>query len=192
MFKSVSFLLRVLYDVSLSYAFTLQTHCAENSKQILQERKLHVLVPNFHIHVSVSNLYSPTIGPLVLRARPCSFISGNTSIWSCLQCIMYPDASCEPQTYEAWQPKLHAMYNKAKPAAFSQIWNQRVRLGWIYHHDGMYARKRPLPALIWWFRKWFTLTRVTRRTAPSSSTTSRRRWWASGLPGIVTRVLTKI
>ncbi len=42
---------------------TLQMHCTENSKQLFLELKLRGLVPNFYIHVSVSNLYIPTIGP---------------------------------------------------------------------------------------------------------------------------------
>jgi hypothetical protein len=33
--------------------FADSTHCTENSKQILSEMKLHGLVPNFCIHVSV-------------------------------------------------------------------------------------------------------------------------------------------
>ncbi len=41
----------------------LQVHCTENSKQIFQEMKLRGLVSNFYIHVSVSDLYIPTIGP---------------------------------------------------------------------------------------------------------------------------------
>jgi hypothetical protein len=38
-------------------------HCTENLKQIFPEMKLLDLVPNFYIHVSVSDLYIPTIGP---------------------------------------------------------------------------------------------------------------------------------
>jgi hypothetical protein len=41
-------------------------HCMENSKQIFPEMKLHGLVPNFYIHVSVCDLYFPTIGPPIL------------------------------------------------------------------------------------------------------------------------------
>jgi hypothetical protein len=37
-------------------------HCTENSKQIFPEMKLRGLFPNFYIHVSVSDLYIPTIG----------------------------------------------------------------------------------------------------------------------------------
>jgi hypothetical protein len=35
----------------------------KNSKQICPEIKLRGLVPNFYIHVSLSNLYIPMIGP---------------------------------------------------------------------------------------------------------------------------------
>jgi hypothetical protein len=46
----------------------LQRHNTENSKQIFPEKKLRRLSPNFHIHVSVSNLYIPTIGlPILLQ-----------------------------------------------------------------------------------------------------------------------------
>jgi hypothetical protein len=31
--------------------------------------KLRGLVPNYHIHVSVSNLYTPTIGPPILLQK---------------------------------------------------------------------------------------------------------------------------
>jgi hypothetical protein len=41
----------------------LQMHCTENSNQIFPKMKLCGLVPNFHIHVSVGDLYIPTIGP---------------------------------------------------------------------------------------------------------------------------------
>jgi hypothetical protein len=46
---------------SRTHRLTLQMPCVEKSKQIFPEMKL--LVPNFHIHVSVSDLYIPTIGP---------------------------------------------------------------------------------------------------------------------------------
>ncbi len=46
----------------------LQRHNNENSKQIFPEKELHALSPNFHIHVSVSDLYIPTIGlPILLQ-----------------------------------------------------------------------------------------------------------------------------
>ncbi len=41
----------------------LQMHCTENLKQIFPEMKLRGLVPNFYVHVSVSDLYISMIGP---------------------------------------------------------------------------------------------------------------------------------
>ncbi len=41
-------------------------NCTENSKHIFPAMNLRGLVPNFYIHVSVSDLYIPTIGPLHL------------------------------------------------------------------------------------------------------------------------------
>jgi hypothetical protein len=38
-------------------------HCKENPIHVLQEKKLRGLSPNFHIHVSVTDLYIPTIDP---------------------------------------------------------------------------------------------------------------------------------
>jgi len=46
----------------------LQRTNTENSKQIFPEKELRGLSPNFHIHVSVSDLYIPTIGlPILLQ-----------------------------------------------------------------------------------------------------------------------------
>jgi hypothetical protein len=39
---------------------TLQRHNTENSKQIFPDKELLGLSPNFHIHMSVSDLYIPT------------------------------------------------------------------------------------------------------------------------------------
>jgi hypothetical protein len=38
-------------------------NCKEDSNYIIPEIKLRGLVPNFHIHTSVSDLYIPGIGP---------------------------------------------------------------------------------------------------------------------------------
>jgi hypothetical protein len=43
-------------------AFSLQRQNAENLKQIFPEKEYRGLSPNFHIHVSVSDLYIPTMG----------------------------------------------------------------------------------------------------------------------------------
>ncbi len=47
---------------------TLQRHNPQSSKQIFPEKELCGLSPNFHIHVSVSDLYIPTISlPILLQ-----------------------------------------------------------------------------------------------------------------------------
>ncbi len=40
-------------------------HCNENLIYVFAEKKMRGLSPNFHIHVSVSDLYIPRIGPHV-------------------------------------------------------------------------------------------------------------------------------
>ena len=46
----------------------LQRHNTENSKQIFSETELRGHSPSFHIHVSVSDLYIPTIDlPILLQ-----------------------------------------------------------------------------------------------------------------------------
>jgi hypothetical protein len=47
----------------LQYNATLQRHITENLKQIFPEKKLRGFSPNFHIHVSASDLYILRIGP---------------------------------------------------------------------------------------------------------------------------------
>ncbi len=42
------------------------THCKEDPIYVFPEMKLRGLFPNFHIHVSMSDLYSPTICPSIL------------------------------------------------------------------------------------------------------------------------------
>ncbi len=50
-----------------AFQFTLKRHNTENSNQIFPEKELCSLSPNFYIHVSVNNLYIPTIGlPILL------------------------------------------------------------------------------------------------------------------------------
>ncbi len=45
----------------------LQRHNNENLKQIFPEEKLRCLSPDFLIHLSVRDLYIPTIGLSILR-----------------------------------------------------------------------------------------------------------------------------
>ena len=47
---------------------TLQRHCTENSKQIFPEKELRGLSPNSYIHVSLCDVYIPTIGLLAYSA----------------------------------------------------------------------------------------------------------------------------
>jgi hypothetical protein len=48
----------------------------ENSKQIFPEKELWGLSPNFHIHVSESDLYIPMIGAPTLMQEICGPILG--------------------------------------------------------------------------------------------------------------------
>jgi hypothetical protein len=50
---------------------TLQRTNAENWKRIFPEKELRGQSPNFHIHVSVSNLYIPTIDLPILLQEIC-------------------------------------------------------------------------------------------------------------------------
>ncbi len=54
----------------------LQRENAENLKQIFPEKEYRGLSPNFHIHVSVSELYIPTMGLPVLLEEICRLILG--------------------------------------------------------------------------------------------------------------------
>ncbi len=55
---------------------TLQRKNAENLKQIFPEKEYRGLSPNFHIHVSVSELYIPTIELPFLLEEICGPILG--------------------------------------------------------------------------------------------------------------------
>jgi hypothetical protein len=54
----------------------LQRQNAENLKQIFPEKEYRGLSPNFHIHVSVSELYIPTMGLPALLEEICRLILG--------------------------------------------------------------------------------------------------------------------
>jgi hypothetical protein len=50
------------------YVIDYNTTKTENSEQIFPEKELRGLNPNFHIYVSLSDLYIPTIGlPILLQ-----------------------------------------------------------------------------------------------------------------------------
>ncbi len=71
---------RVLYTflkyISFISSTTLQRQNAENLKQIFPEKEYRGLSPNFHIHVSVSELYIPTMGLPFLLEEICGPILG--------------------------------------------------------------------------------------------------------------------
>jgi hypothetical protein len=55
---------------------TLQRHNAKNLKQIFPEKEYRGLSPNFHIHVSVTELYISTMGLPFLLEEICGPILG--------------------------------------------------------------------------------------------------------------------
>jgi hypothetical protein len=59
-----------------SIVYTLQRQNAENLKQIFPEKRYRGLSPNFHIRVSVNELYIPTMGLPVLLGEICRLILG--------------------------------------------------------------------------------------------------------------------
>ncbi len=62
------------YPVPVHYA--LQRTNTKNSKQIFSEKELRGHSPNFHIYVSVSDLYIPTINLPILLQEICGPILG--------------------------------------------------------------------------------------------------------------------
>jgi hypothetical protein len=57
--------------VEIKYLATLQRQKTENLKQKFLEKELRSVRPNFHIHVSVSDLYIPRIGLHILLQKIC-------------------------------------------------------------------------------------------------------------------------
>jgi hypothetical protein len=57
-------------------SYTLQRTNTQNSKQIFPEKELRRRSPNFHIHVSVSDLYIPTIDLPITLQEICGPILG--------------------------------------------------------------------------------------------------------------------
>jgi hypothetical protein len=62
----LSYTIRLTYHTSTAVVLTLQRQNAENLKQTFPEKEYRGLSPNFQIHVSVSEIYIPTIGLPVL------------------------------------------------------------------------------------------------------------------------------
>jgi hypothetical protein len=55
-------------------------HCKEDSNYVFPEIKVSGLVPSFHIHSSVSDLYTPRIGPPILLQPKRQTDRGNIGI----------------------------------------------------------------------------------------------------------------
>ncbi len=53
-------------------------HCKEIWIYVFPEKELRGLSPNVHIHVSVSDLYIPTFGPLIFLQQNRQTDRGNT------------------------------------------------------------------------------------------------------------------
>jgi hypothetical protein len=51
------------------YSKSSVTHCNKNPIYVFPEKELRGLSPNFHIHVSLSDLYIPSIGHIVSCSR---------------------------------------------------------------------------------------------------------------------------
>ncbi len=64
-----------LLTIFFPYQYTLQRTNTKNSKQIFPEKKLRGHSPNFHIHVSVSDLYINTVGMPILLQELCGPIA---------------------------------------------------------------------------------------------------------------------
>ncbi len=66
----------VSFSLHADCVTALQRQNAENLKQIFPEKEYQGLSPNFHIHVSVSELYIPTMGLPFLLEEICGPILG--------------------------------------------------------------------------------------------------------------------
>jgi hypothetical protein len=72
-FSSVKIVHRTSTSKSIG---TLQRTNTENSKQIFPEKEMRGNIPNFHIHVPVSDLYIPTNDLPILLQEICGLILG--------------------------------------------------------------------------------------------------------------------
>jgi hypothetical protein len=76
---------------------TPQRQNAENLKRIFPEKEYWGLSPNFHINVSVSELYIPTIGLPVLLEEICGLILGiyksltDTNVEIGAEAVLFPE-----------------------------------------------------------------------------------------------------
>jgi hypothetical protein len=66
--------------LSIAYSFFVPVHCNENPIYVFLFCELRGLSPNFHIHVSVSVLYIPRIGPHIFLQKNRQIERGNIEI----------------------------------------------------------------------------------------------------------------
>ena len=69
----------ILYVTMKNFALlvaSLQMHCTENLNQIFPEMKLRGLVPNFYIHVFMSDFHIHTIAPQMQHSKIGALIVG--------------------------------------------------------------------------------------------------------------------
>jgi hypothetical protein len=57
-----------------------RSHCNENPIYVFPEKEMRSLSPNFHIHMSVSDLYIPRIGPHIFLKQNRQTDRGNMQI----------------------------------------------------------------------------------------------------------------
>ncbi len=69
-------MLVICYPNGNNYRSETHLHCNGNSVYMFLFWELHGLSPNFHIHVSVSDLYIPKIGPHISSSRKGRLIVG--------------------------------------------------------------------------------------------------------------------
>jgi len=70
---------------------TLQRHNTENSKQIFPEKEWRSLSPNFRIHVSVSDLYIPTIGLPILLHQSWEYVKRSQTVEIGTEAAQFPE-----------------------------------------------------------------------------------------------------
>ncbi len=86
-YPQLEFTASLLLAAEKMCAGTLQRTNSENSKQIFPEKQLRSHSPNFQLHVSMSDLYIPTIDLSILLQQICGPILGiyksltNTWMW---------------------------------------------------------------------------------------------------------------
>jgi hypothetical protein len=69
-----------IYPVAANSEEVSGLHCNENPIYLFPEKELCGLSPNFHIHVSVSNLYIPRISPHIFLQQNRQIDGGNIKV----------------------------------------------------------------------------------------------------------------